>query len=140
LTLAVIDQSWRDLARCKGTDTERWVEHWADRGELARLRGYCAACPVRAECLDFALFTPCDHGIYGGTTPDERKQLRHALGLARPGRDVPRQGHGTESGAAWHRRNGEQPCRPCADAVAAAKRGRDAAARERQRQEVAASA
>jgi hypothetical protein len=37
-----------------------------------------AACPVRGECLDFALLTNQDSGVWGGTSEDERRKLRRA--------------------------------------------------------------
>lgn len=44
----------------------------------------CARCIVRAECLDYALTNDLDHGIWGGTTPQERRQLNRArIGPAR---------------------------------------------------------
>ena len=35
-------------------------------------KALCAACPVRAECLEFALETGQVHGIWGGLTAQER--------------------------------------------------------------------
>lgn len=44
---------------------------------------FCAVCPVRQECLDFALATNQEHGIWGGMAvkarKDERKRRRSAL-------------------------------------------------------------
>lgn len=37
---------------------------------------YCFWCPVRLECLQWALETGSDWGIFGGTTGEERKPLR----------------------------------------------------------------
>jgi WhiB family redox-sensing transcriptional regulator len=36
----------------------------------------CAECPVVNECLDYAIRTNQDSGIWGGTTEDERKSIR----------------------------------------------------------------
>jgi WhiB family redox-sensing transcriptional regulator len=36
----------------------------------------CSRCPVRAECLDFALWAHTEYGVFGGMTPDERKRQR----------------------------------------------------------------
>ena len=38
----------------------------------------CAACPVSEECLEFALATNQEAGIWGGTTEEERRKLRKA--------------------------------------------------------------
>lgn len=32
-------------------------------------------CPARQECLDFALDFGLEYGVWGGLTPDERKDL-----------------------------------------------------------------
>ena len=37
----------------------------------------CARCEVRGECLAFALATRQLHGIWGGTSPEERTVLRN---------------------------------------------------------------
>ncbi len=39
-------------------------------------RAMCGWCPVRAACLEHALVAGEDHGIWGGTTPDERRAMR----------------------------------------------------------------
>lgn len=39
-------------------------------------RAVCEACPVREECLAFALAHGVRHGIWGGFNHDERRQLR----------------------------------------------------------------
>lgn len=36
----------------------------------------CAGCPVREQCLDFAMQTAEVNGIWGGTTPEERIRAR----------------------------------------------------------------
>ena len=36
----------------------------------------CKGCEVQRECLDFAVITKSDEGIFGGYTPQERKLLQ----------------------------------------------------------------
>jgi WhiB family transcriptional regulator, redox-sensing transcriptional regulator len=36
----------------------------------------CRSCPVRARCLDWALASGFDYGIWGGATEDERRAAR----------------------------------------------------------------
>jgi len=38
----------------------------------------CGTCPVQQQCLDFALKTRQEFGIWGGTTEDERRTLNRA--------------------------------------------------------------
>ena len=40
----------------------------------------CAVCPVRAQCLDFALRTRQNDGVWGGHTETERKRIRRRMG------------------------------------------------------------
>lgn len=59
----------------------------ADLGRAsAPAKAVCATCPVRGECLLYAVTTHVEDGIWGGTTPDVRKQIRRWLRLthARP--------------------------------------------------------
>lgn len=42
-------------------------------------RRVCADCPVRAECLQYALDTREPHGLWGGATPRERARMIRAL-------------------------------------------------------------
>jgi hypothetical protein len=70
----------------------------------------CAGCPVKAECLQYALDNALDHGIFGGTTSQERKKMgrppkgRTSLALA---------GCGTAAGYRRHLRLGQQACPDC---------------------------
>jgi WhiB family redox-sensing transcriptional regulator len=42
----------------------------------------CRACPVRGECLAYAMDAPIDHGIWGGMTERERRRYRRQAGTA----------------------------------------------------------
>ncbi len=44
--------------------------------QIETARRICASCPVRTECLDFALATNQESGIWGGATEDERRKTR----------------------------------------------------------------
>jgi len=44
----------------------------AAREQAREAKAICAICRVRRECLTFALRTGQLHGIWGGTTEDER--------------------------------------------------------------------
>jgi hypothetical protein len=50
----------------------------AARREAAGAIAVCAGCPVRGECLELALrsWTIGQHGVWGGTVPAEREELR----------------------------------------------------------------
>jgi WhiB family redox-sensing transcriptional regulator len=79
LPLFVTATSWRARARCRTEDVDPELFFPVGTSGPALLqeqeaKSFCRLCPVRAECLEDALEVPAgkDHGIFGGTTADER--------------------------------------------------------------------
>jgi WhiB family redox-sensing transcriptional regulator len=73
--------TWRDHAACRDTDAERFFPLGTTGAALEQInqaKHLCGGCPVRAQCLNWALETGQDAGIWGGTTEDERRALRRA--------------------------------------------------------------
>lgn len=81
-------RSWFDRAACRRVDPEVFFPVGTTGATLIQVEGaraVCVRCPVTAECLDWALRTGQDHGVWGGTTPEERRALRRTgLGGAGP--------------------------------------------------------
>ena len=70
---------WRSAAACRSADPDLFFPISASgpgRDQAAEAKAICAACRVRRECLAFALRTGQLHGIWGGTTEDERAAAR----------------------------------------------------------------
>ncbi len=44
--------------------------------EAGPAKAVCASCPVRLECLEYAIQTRQDDGVWGGLDETERKRLR----------------------------------------------------------------
>ena len=66
---------WHARAACRGSD----VDFFPTRGDgagVAACRAICAACPVRAECLEWALAHSERHGVWGGYTVKERIRIK----------------------------------------------------------------
>ena len=70
--------------------------HGPGARELARAKAVCAACRVRRQCLQYALATHQLHGVWGGTSEDERqlhvrreREQRDRRNLRRPARAEP---------------------------------------------------
>jgi WhiB family redox-sensing transcriptional regulator len=42
---------------------------------IAMAKDLCASCPITAKCLQFALDEEIEFGIFGGSTPQERKVM-----------------------------------------------------------------
>jgi WhiB family redox-sensing transcriptional regulator len=73
---------WRDLAVCRDADPELFFPFGAPGSMLRqvdRAKEVCAACPVQADCLSWALERGFDYGIWGGSTPDERRAIRNRV-------------------------------------------------------------
>jgi WhiB family redox-sensing transcriptional regulator len=71
--------NWRAEAACVTADPDLFFPFAA--GAVAarqanQARRICARCAVRAQCLQFAMNVPEGHGIWGGTTPEERLRER----------------------------------------------------------------
>lgn len=65
---------WQQDAACV---YHREVDFFPARGESVRdAKAVCACCPVRVECLDFALRLKVAHGVWGGLSERERRSLR----------------------------------------------------------------
>lgn len=48
--------------------------------KVRRARASCAGCPDRVPCLEFGIAHSIEHGVWGGTTPDERRAMLRARG------------------------------------------------------------
>lgn len=78
------DLSWRDAALCAQADPDAW---FPERGESnLPAKRICAACEVRAECLDFALENGERFGIWGGTSEAQRRRILSARSADPPRR------------------------------------------------------
>jgi WhiB family redox-sensing transcriptional regulator len=74
---------WRDHAACRHTPTDSFYPASPEAAEFAI--SICRRCPVAIECLRTALDLGEHHGIWGGTTPDQRKNImRRARRTGRP--------------------------------------------------------
>jgi WhiB family redox-sensing transcriptional regulator len=72
---------WRDRAGCLGQDPELFFPLGSTGPALDqanRAKSVCAGCLVRGECLEYALVTNQDAGVWGGLTEDERRLLRRS--------------------------------------------------------------
>ena len=73
--------AWRRSAACRGSDVAFFFPVGTTGPaieQIAAAKAVCGHCPVRAECLDFALVTNQEFGVWGGATEDERRRLRRS--------------------------------------------------------------
>jgi WhiB family redox-sensing transcriptional regulator len=81
LTLGSADYSWRSASLCKDTDPDLFFPVGTTGQalvQIARAKEVCGECPVSFDCLDFALETNQDSGIWGGLSEEERRVMRRA--------------------------------------------------------------
>jgi WhiB family transcriptional regulator, redox-sensing transcriptional regulator len=79
LALGAADYSWRDHALCRDTDPALFFPVGTTGTALAQIekaKQVCGECEVRRDCLDFALATNQDSGIWGGLSEEERRIIR----------------------------------------------------------------
>ena len=74
--LAVLadEQAWRDYAACVGMDPDIFFVPRGGTNEPARR--VCARCPVRADCLEFALANNEYLGVWGGSSEQDRRRIK----------------------------------------------------------------
>jgi len=66
---------WMDFALCAEVDPELFFPEKGHHEISRAAKRVCAACPVTAECLNFAFLIGADSGIFGGTTAEERRVM-----------------------------------------------------------------
>lgn len=73
------DRAWRRSAACRDIDPAvffpvGFTGHAVQ--ELAEAKAVCRRCPVRLACLQFALTSNQECGVWGGYDEEERRVLR----------------------------------------------------------------
>jgi WhiB family transcriptional regulator, redox-sensing transcriptional regulator len=73
-------QGWLDQAACRDQDPDRFFPQPGEQVKAAEAKAVCSGCQVRDHCRDLAVKAAGgldhDHGIFGGTLPEERSPLR----------------------------------------------------------------
>jgi len=70
--------AWQAQGACKGKGKDPWFPPAGKEPftAYAKARIICMSCPVRVECATFALDEVELHGMWGGTTPMDRRRAR----------------------------------------------------------------
>ncbi len=77
---------WRHLSACLDVDPELFFAIGSTGPALRQIeeaRAVCHRCPVRAECLTWAMESGQDFGVWGGLSDTERASLRRRTARAR---------------------------------------------------------
>ncbi|MGA0895463.1 MAG: WhiB family transcriptional regulator [Ilumatobacteraceae bacterium] len=119
------DRAWVPRANCRGMDPDLFHPERGDNGtNIANAKAVCQGCEVRSECLEFAIAHREKIGIWGGTTPKERRAIISERGLPET---LPQPiEHGTWQGYVAEIRRGIPTCSLCRHAHAAYRSSRRA--------------
>ncbi|MFM7686781.1 MAG: WhiB family transcriptional regulator [Actinomycetota bacterium] len=82
LALGSADYTWKKDAICRDTDPDLFFPVGTTGFALVqidRAKQVCGECPVNEDCLQYAIETNQDSGIWGGTSEEERRQIRRRM-------------------------------------------------------------
>jgi WhiB family redox-sensing transcriptional regulator len=68
-------QEWKLEAACTGMDYDTFFPAVGYNQHDIHARTICETCPVKRECLMFAVNNRIQYGIWGGLTPIQRKRI-----------------------------------------------------------------
>ena len=77
---------WRNTANCREVDPTVFFPIGSTGSALRQIeaaKAVCINCSVKDLCLEFALKTNQDSGVWGGASEDERRQIRRDRNRAR---------------------------------------------------------
>ncbi len=73
------DEEWREKASCRSVDPDLFFPVGTTGIALEQIeqaKAVCRACDAQSACLEFALSTNQESGVWGGTSEEERRKLR----------------------------------------------------------------
>jgi WhiB family transcriptional regulator, redox-sensing transcriptional regulator len=74
-------EDWRDDAACRDTDPDLFFPVGTTGPAIEQIeaaKAVCFQCDAREACLEFAIVSNQDSGVWGGTSEEERRVLRRA--------------------------------------------------------------
>lgn len=78
-------EGWVERGACQHSDPDLFFPV-AARGpalrQLAKAKQVCQRCPVRVQCLEYALQNGESFGVWGGTSEEERRLIRRRRRVA----------------------------------------------------------
>lgn len=83
---------WRSRAACRHVDPNLFFPNGntgAALGQIEAAKAFCRSCPVQHDCLEFALESNQEDGVWGGKDETERRRLRRDWRQARQLRKRP---------------------------------------------------
>ena len=81
LSLSAAPADWRAESAFRDTDPDLFFPVGTTGPAIEQIenaKAVCSTCEAKDPCLEFALTTNQDSGIWGGTSEEERRKLRRA--------------------------------------------------------------
>ncbi len=75
-----MNTEWMDKAKCRNLPPETFFP--SDGLGVEAAQRICHGCPVKQECLEYALANHIDHGVWGGASERERRRILRRRRLA----------------------------------------------------------
>jgi WhiB family redox-sensing transcriptional regulator len=75
------EDQWRDNAACASVNPDLFFPVGVTGpavSQIASAKAVCTGCEAKDECLEFAITTNQEYGVWGGTSEEERRVLRRA--------------------------------------------------------------
>ena len=79
LSLTIERDDWREHSACRDTDPDLFFPVGTTGPAIEQIenaKAVCRVCDVQKSCLEYALVSNQDGGIWGGTSEEERRALR----------------------------------------------------------------
>jgi WhiB family redox-sensing transcriptional regulator len=104
-------------ALCAQIGGDLWFADKGQADDYAEAKKICLRCPIRLQCLEFALDNDERYGVWGGLSWTERRDEARKRRNGRQRRSQPQERpfgeHGTTAGCKRHYLRGEKPCVAC---------------------------
>ena len=78
---SVENDDWRDRSACRDTSPDLFFPVGTTGPAIEQIteaKAVCATCEAQGPCLEYAMVTNQDSGVWGGTSEEERRKLRRA--------------------------------------------------------------
>ncbi len=78
-TATTINTAWREGAACRDSEPSLFFPSGTTGlavDQIEEAKGICGTCFVHDDCLQYALQTNQEAGVWGGYAEDERRRLR----------------------------------------------------------------
>jgi WhiB family redox-sensing transcriptional regulator len=66
-------ERWMERAKCRGAAPSEFFP--SDGTGVETAQRVCDGCPVRRDCLEYALRHRIEHGVWGGASERERRRI-----------------------------------------------------------------